>query len=114
MIISTAPSDRGALSTSLGRFWALRPWAEVRRHRARETSVTARRAPLLFDEDALPGALFGSFGHRIRESRGHLSHTRRATRVGLHVRTLFDVGQSVVQQGEDLWTDLFTEPVARA
>ena len=55
-----------------------------------------------FDEDALAGALLGGFDGRFLHPAGTLASTLGATRVGEHLVALLDVGEAVVEQGEDV------------
>src|SRR5207302_1602748 len=66
------------------------------------------------DEDALPGALFGGLDDRLLEVAGHVGQALDPTRVAEHLAAFLDVGQAVVEEGEDVGTDLLTQAVARA
>ena len=67
-----------------------------------------------FDEDALPGALFGRFDRCVRHVVWHDGETVGTTRIGKNLRSLLDVREAVVEQREYRRCDLFAQAVARA
>jgi hypothetical protein len=66
------------------------------------------------DEDALAGALFGGLDDRLLLACRHVGETLGAAGVGEHLAALLHVGEPVVEEGEHVRCDLFTETVARA
>src|SRR5205823_8854475 len=73
-------------------------------------------APRLLDldENALPGALLGGLDDRLLEVAGHVCQSLDATGVTEDLAAFLDVGEAVVEEGEDVGTDLLAQAVARA
>src|SRR5262245_3463827 len=67
-----------------------------------------------FDEDALAGTFLGGLDDRVELAVGDVGEALGATGVREHLVALFDVGEAVVEQGEDVGRDLLAEPVAGA
>ena len=66
------------------------------------------------DEDALPRALFGSFGDGVFEIRSDCRHLGGAAGFVEDGIALLHIGQAVVEESEHGGTDLLAEPVSRA
>src|SRR3954462_9646099 len=76
---------------------------------------TARYPGLLDpDEDAPPGALLGGLDDRLFEVARHVGQPLDATRVTERLAAFSDVGKAVVEEGEDVGTDLLAQAIARA
>ena len=71
-----------------------------------------------FDEDALAGALLGGLDHGVELVVGDVGQPVGTLGValggGVHLVTLFDVGQAVVEQREDVGSDFLAETISRA
>jgi len=61
-------------------------------------------------EDAFAGALFSGFSNGVFEFGGTMATPSVPPGFALHVVALFHVGQTVIEEGKDRGTDLFTEP----
>ncbi len=85
-----------------------RPLRRGRRRRRRRARLA------LFDEDALPGTLFGRLGHGVLEILRHERHAGRTARVVLHGVGVLHVGETVVEQREDGRCDLLAQSVTGA
>src|SRR6187401_2757189 len=74
--------------------------------------------PLRLDVDALAGALLGGLDHGVQlavgDVRQPLGTLRVALRRGVDRRTLLDVGETVVEQGEHIRADLLAQAVPGA
>src|SRR5215218_3037997 len=80
-----------------------------------------RRAALRrsgLDVDALAGALLGGLDHRVELAVGDVGEALGALGValgcGVDRRPLLDVGETIVEQGEDIRADLLAETVPGA
>lgn len=76
------------------------------------TMVSAGSAD--FDEDAFSGALLSGFDHAIKLSIRDVGKASGAARFRKDLVALSDVGQAIVEQGENVGRDLFTQSVAGA
>ena len=107
-----APSvrERGVLRRGVRR----RQWCRrenvvlVMRHWGR------RESSVVDDEDALARALLGGLNGGVFVLRSNGSHAFLSARSVLDVGAFFDVGQTVVEQGEDGGSDLLAESIAGA
>src|SRR5262245_44446293 len=74
-----------------------------------------RGPPLLdLDEDALAGALLGGLDGRFFLTRRHDGEAFGAAWITEDLVAFLDIGEAVVEEGEDVGGDLFAEPVAGA
>ena len=106
----TAPRqvDTGAAS----RVSTRPPSTVASRRRWRLRRVGVRLVGL--DEDALAGALLGGLDDGVEHVVGEAGETLGAARVGEDLVAFLDVGEAVVEQGEDGGGDLLAEAVAGA
>src|SRR6185312_339813 len=72
-----------------------------------------RAVLVALDEDALAGALLGGLHDGVLEVTGNRGHAGGATRVVLDGVGFLDVGEAVIEKGEDRRRDLLTQAVAR-
>src|SRR5665213_2583844 len=73
---------------------------------------SVRSSLILFNKDALAGTFFGSLGDRILKRARNPDHALASSRAVLHICAVLYVGKTIVLQGKDVRTDLFTETVA--
>jgi protein-L-isoaspartate O-methyltransferase len=82
------------------------------------TRLTARQFSSGFDEDALAGALLGGLDHAIELVVRNVGHPLGALGVALgggeDLAVLHDIGETVVEQREDVGRDLLAQAVPRA